>query len=154
MASKLLLSYVDYGTPQESSSVRLEGGAVTAATFDAQEAFMDALVAAIDNLSIGVRYKTEKTFSVVETAKAQPASAFAQRESKWLVRYHSSGSAGTRFTAEIPCADLDLLDPARPGGILKTDAKYTAFKAAFEAFVKDGANSVVVDDVVFVGRNL
>src|SRR5512147_1658351 len=87
MASELRLTYYDYGTPQEGSHVKVRGDDLTAANFDAQIAMMNTLATAIDGITLGVRTKTEKMATVVNVSPTQPEDPFAQRETKWLVRY-------------------------------------------------------------------
>jgi len=154
MVSKLILTYADYGTPIESGTVALEGTTISAATHDAVKAQMTALADAIDDISIGNRYRTQYIADKAESVATRPASPFAQRETKWLVRYHTSG-LGIKLTCEIPCADLALLDPATDGRADVDDAggKVAAFISAFQAYVKVGGESVVVDELVHVGRN-
>lgn len=150
--SKYIVSYRDYGTPGEVSAVTFNGADLTAANIVAQTADADALRLAMQELILGGVDKRQLVAWVNET-KTAPASAYAQRENKWLVRYHDNVTTAKQ-TLEIPTADLTKLDPTSNDKILRTDADVIAFIAAFEAFVlsADG-NPVTVDDILYVGRN-
>lgn len=152
MVSRLILSYADYGTPIETGTVAVNGTAITAATHDAVKAQMDALADAIDGITLGNRFKTQYLADLSEQVKTKPANKFAQRETKWLVTYHTSG-LGTKGRCELPCADLSLI-AIDTDGVADTSVQAVAdFIAAFQAYVKVGAESVVVDEIRFVGRN-
>ena len=78
----------------------------------------------------------------------------AQRERKWkVVGYVNSGARGyPRYSRTIAAADLagklpneERLDP--------TNALYLNLKAAWEAYVLDDGDPIIVDRVILVGRN-
>jgi hypothetical protein len=81
-----------------------------------------------------------------------PSDPVAQREVKWLVRYHDA--AGRKYSVEIPTADLSLLDT--DSEFLDLAATYpAAFKTAFEDVVvspADDGSAVTIDSIQFVGR--
>lgn len=152
--SQLLLTYHDFGTPQEPGTAKFNGGDMTAATFDIIAAEMAALANAVDAITLGVRSKTERRVDVVDVAPIQPASPFAQRETKWLVRYRGD-TTGNKYWCEIPCADLALLDVTTHERADMSNAAMVNFKATFETFVKgDGGEDVTITDVAFVSKNL
>ena len=75
----------------------------------------------------------------------------AQRENKWLVRYHDT--AGALYSIEIPTAKLSLLD-AGTEFLDLTGTEAAAFVTAFQAGAvspTDGS-AVTVDSIQFVGR--
>lgn len=139
----------------EAATYRVPVTTLTAANLVAQSALILALQNAIDAITLGNVRKTIIEQAVTEFAVGAATNVLAQRENKWLVRYHGN-TLGQKFQMSIPTADLsqlpthsEFLDIANPGvGADLVDA--------FEAIVKspnDGAETVIVDSVQFVGRN-
>lgn len=152
MASKLTLTYRDYSEPEETGTAQFTGTTLTAANFDAQATLMNALRAATANITLGSLKKEARTAVETLSPGALPASAFAQRETKWLVRYRDDVT-GEPFRLEIPCADLDLLDPAQKDKADLTGVEMAAFVVAFEAFqLSPNGNAVTLIEVRHVGR--
>lgn len=155
MASRLVLTIMDHGF--ERSTVSFQGVSIGGANYDAQVALHNELISAIQDITIGTINKRMTVAAEAVLTSSAPTSPFAQRENKWLVRYHDVVT-GDRFTLSIPCADLSLLEPngerldaSLPAG------QYDAFKDAFEAYVKVGEvvdNAVEVDEILFVARNI
>jgi len=148
------IRYNDYGG--EGSTVKLRSEELTAVNFDAEGSKFLALRDAIAGITIGLRVSfvhgnREETLP----ATSEAASPLAQREAKWLVRYHAA--TGTdNYRMEIPCADLDQLDPNNKGFAEIGDGGVVdAFVSAFESYVlsADGG-AVVVDSIAHVGRNV
>jgi len=138
----------------ESASITLAIATLSAANVVAKKALIDTLRTTIATLVIGVDAKHELTFEKVITSQNRASSTLAQRENKWLVRYHGNTSL-KKFQCSIPTADLSLL-PDGSEFLDMTDTDPAAFKSAFEAIVvspDDGAEAVTVDSVQFVGRN-
>lgn len=138
----------------ETGSFRVPVTTITAANYAAMITALDALKAAIQGITLG-RFVREVVESDVTQISATPATdPLAQRENKWLCRYHGN-TLGQKFNVSLPTADVSLhmtnsefLDLT--GGVGGT------FKTAFEAVVKspnDAAESVTLDSVQFVGRN-
>lgn len=150
---RFALTYVDYGTPQESSTARFPIPVYDALGFDAQETLVDALATAVAGITLGVKTKDERG-NVEDFPTAQPASKYAQRENKWLVRYHDSVT-GNKSTLEIPTADLNELDPTKADRLKIDSGAGAAFVTAFNNVVlgPDG-NAASVDEVLFVARNI
>jgi hypothetical protein len=153
--SFLSQSYLDYSS--EKSNVRLAVTTITAGNFAAQVTLHNALFAGLAGITLGREVKEVVQASEVITATLPPPSPDAQREKKWLLRYHDG--AGAKFQAEVPCADLSLLvaSGGLPGAadfIDQSGAAWIALKAAFEAVVvsPDDSSSVVLDSAQFVGR--
>lgn len=138
----------------ESTTLRVPIITLTPANVAATETLTGNLATAIAAITIGANNKREITYNVTQFEKIPAASPLAQRENKWLVRFHdattfqkSSVSIGTADLAELAGNSEFLVITAGNG---------LAFKTAFEAVVVspfDSSHSVVVDSVQFVGRN-
>jgi hypothetical protein len=151
---ELVVTFHDYGVPQEASAVRFPIPDLNAGNFSAQAALITTLINALnDEVVIGVMTKEEIIASRATFEIEQPASQFAQRETKWLVRYQDA-TTFDRYSLEIPTANLVKLDPASNERADLTEAKMAAFKDAFEALVKQNGHAVTVIDILFVSRNL
>lgn len=152
MPSRLTVSLWDYD--KEPSSVTMEGLTITAANLDAQNTMMDAIETAIAGVSLGVIFKDTRVFDYSLIAGTPPNDKDAQREKKWLVRMHDAVTFKPH-KIEIPCADLSLLDDQNKGSMDSSDAAYTALEAALQNYIRtEAGNPVIVDEIVFVGRNL
>lgn len=152
MPGKHVLTLWDYD--KESSTVTLPTVEIDETNLVAQEAFMDTFVTAVDGVSLGVIYKDVRTFKDDQIAGTPPASKEAQREKKWLVRM-TGDTSFKPYTMTIPGADLALLDDQAKGKMDTSDPAYTLIKAAIENFYYgDAGESVTVQEIVFVGRNL
>lgn len=151
--SQIQQSYKDYS--KEVSRIALWVTTITAANQTAQVALHDALFTALDAMTLGLQQKQTTILKRALINSTPATSPLAQRENKWLLKYHSSVGS-KNFTAELPCADLTLLDPNNTDFVDKTGAEWIALKAAFEAVVvdPDNAGAVILDDAEFVGRNL
>jgi len=141
------------GTP-ETTSWSLPVTALTAANLVAQTTLINALYAAIAATIIGTVQKTEIVQSRLINSSSPAASTLAQRENKWLLRYHGV-TLNQKFQMSIGTADLTILT-ANSEKVDLTGGVGLALKTAFDAVVKspdDGAESVVLDSMQFVGRN-
>lgn len=151
MAQKVAFTYKDFN--DESSTVGFTHGDMTAASFDADHTLISNLSAALGALTLCTQSKKTIVSDELLTGIAQPVDPYAQRESKWLVRYKDTSTQKT-YSLEIPGADLTLLvagddrmDPA--------NAAYIAFETAFEAYHRSPAgNPVSLLEIVHVGRNI
>lgn len=127
---------------------------LTPANVAAQETAAGALRAAIAGIVIGEFGKNQLIYSRNLGSVDPATSQLAQREKKWLVRYHDAVTM-EKFTTSIGTADLTKL-PNHSEFLDLTAGEGQTFKSAFEAFVKspsDVAHAVVVDSVQYVGRN-
>lgn len=126
----------------------------TPANVAANEGLMGALMTAVQAITLGLNQQRTEIYARTLLASGPAASTLAQRENKWLARYHDATNY-QKFQVSFPCADLsklvsgeEFLDlTAGPGLTLKTD---------FEAIVvspNDAGHAVVLDTVQFVGRN-
>jgi hypothetical protein len=146
----------DYGTPgsgsgAEKSSWSFWISTLTAGNIVAQEGLVSALFTATLDICLGSQ-ASSRVLASDTVAAVNNTNPLAQRENKWLVRYHDTAS--TKFTLEIPTADLSLLTLGTEFLDLTATAP-AAFKTAFEAVVKspdDPTLTVTVDSVQFVGR--
>jgi hypothetical protein len=148
------LTIMDY--TREKSTHRVTAADITAANFAAQETLRGAYFAAVATLFAGTVNRSGFGNATIGS-NVPPASVDSQREKKWLVQYEGDTS-GKIFTLEIPCADLggDRLSTNSDEANL-TDGDWTAYIAAFEAFVKSPdspAEAVNFLGARFVGRNL
>jgi hypothetical protein len=151
MASKLNITYLDYSL--ETSTAGFTGVTLTAGNFAAQAALMDTLVSATQAITLATKIKDSRIAVVTPFAETRPTSPYAQRESKWLLRYSDTVSPAGNGTIEVPASDLDLLD-ANGTHMDLASTEGAAFKAAFEAFQRSRlGNSVTLDSIEFVGRN-
>jgi hypothetical protein len=146
----------DYGTPGSGSGAEKSSWAfwistLTAGNIAAQLGLISALYTAALDLTLGSQAGS-RVLAVATASAVENTNPLAQRENKWLVRYHDSAS--TRFTLEIPTADLSLLDTGTEFlDLAGTEA--AAFVTAFEAVVKspdDPTLTTTVDSIQFVGR--
>ena len=148
------IRYNDYGA--ERSTVTLMGEALTAVNFDAQATALTSLMDAIAAITLGVKVSfLQGNDNEIVGPGTQASDPYAQREAKWLVKFHEV-TGGAKRSVEIPCPDLANLDPNNKGKAHVGDAgAVDAFVTAFEAFVKtDAGGNVQVDEILHVGRNI
>lgn len=159
MPSRVILNFADYGNEAhpngETSHVAFEGVALTAGNFAAQTALMDTLVAATAAIQEGVLVEDKRMYNYWDVAPGPATAKSAQRERKWLLRFHDDVSH-EKFKSEVPCGDSSLLKDHSEQMDLAAGAGL-AFKNAFEAFVVSPVNpahAVILDSATLVGRNL
>jgi hypothetical protein len=102
---RMNLSYKDYD--DEGSSVTVRTIDLTAANFDANIIALNGLKDAIEAVTLAALQKQQIMAVETEVNDPLPASQYAQRESKWLVKYQQADGLFGSF--EIPAADLTLL---------------------------------------------
>lgn len=138
----------------ESGSFRVPVITLTAANLVAQQALHAALAAAVAGVTMGtVRHTTTLLEETIGTS-SPAASTLAQRENKYLCRYHDV-TTGQKFRVSLPTADLAVL-PNNSEFLDLTAGAGLALKDAFEDVVRspaDGSQAVSLDSVQFVGRN-
>jgi len=138
----------------ETSSLEVPVTTITAGNYTATLALLATLQSTAEALLLGETVKHELIADRTKFADIPAGSNFAQRENKWLVRYHEEGTS-KKFVVSLPTADLDQhMDNSEFVDL--TAGNGLAFKNAFEAVVVSPADSganVVVDSVQFVGRN-
>jgi len=142
----------------EISTHQVNISPITVGTIVAELAEIAAYRSAVEGITLGIAARDKIIMDDTLISAARPVSAVAQREMKWLVRYHGV-TDGKKWTCEIPTADLTLANILVPGTDIMdlTQAQAATWKTAFETMVRppgDDTQLVVVDQVVFVGRNL
>jgi len=142
----------DYG--EESTTTRLPIITLTPANVAATETLVGNLRTAFAAITIGLFAKNSITYVINQTGSGPASDPLAQRENKWLMRYHDT-TTNEKFRSEVGTADLTLL--ADHSEFLSlTGTEGAALKTAFEAVVRspsDASHDVVLDSVQFVGRN-
>lgn len=138
----------------ESSSVNFPIATTNGANIAAVATWLTALNAAIDGIVIGNLASSQQVLKSTLYSAVPAASPLAQRENKWLCRYHDNTTL-QKGSVSIGTADLTLLtDNSEFLDI--TAGVGLAFKDAFEDVVVspyNDANPVTLDSVQFVGRN-
>jgi hypothetical protein len=90
----------------------------------------------------------------IRTSAGAAMTPQAQREAKWLVRYHDT-TTGKKGIVEIPTADFSLLSANSDYMNVAPASAGAAFVTAFEAFVlSEAGNAVAFDFAKLVGRSL
>lgn len=145
---KFLITYKDWGTPQETSTVTIPITDLTDTNIVAQTTLVDTLRTEIAKICIG-GLKNRQLVAWENDTQTEPSSALAQREVKWVVKYHEVGTLEPH-RMELPCANLLKLDPNASDKILMTDADVLTFIAAFEAVVEVNGNACEVDEILFL----
>lgn len=142
----------------ETSTTQVFTGAITAVSIAGYLTALGNYRTAVEGITLGVVSHEKIVMDTTIISAARPVSAFAQRELKWLVRYHGNTS-NKKFQLEIPTPDLSDADILVPG----TDVADLTFPAMatwvtnFEGFARSpdsDTENVTVDEVVLVGRNL
>lgn len=142
------------GKPETTTS-RFPVTTLTPANVAAQITLANNLQVAIASIVLGNFVKSESTYAS-NTLGGLLASAdpLAQRENKWLMRYHDA-TTFQNFQLSVGTADLtkhmtnsEFVDLTAGDGL--------ALKTAFEAVVVSPADSthlVILDSIQYVGRN-
>lgn len=139
---------------QESTTISVPVITISAANLTAQTALHTALINALEGITIGAPARSQLV-ALRDIIGAAPASSqLAQRENKWLLRYHGA-TLNQKFQASLGTADLTQLVTGEEFLVL-TGGTGGALKSAFEAVVRspnDASEAVVLDSVQYVGRN-
>jgi hypothetical protein len=146
------MQFLDYSV--ESSGVKLPITTLTAANFVAETALIAALETAIDGVSMCNLVGTDTIAVRQRNLNGASTNRDAQREKKWLARYHDFVT-NKKYRVEIPCADLSILAPASDFADT-ANAAFIALKTAWELVVRspDDNNLTILDSLEFVGREL
>lgn len=148
---RLVTSFNDHDGEVSTVSVRTVTPA-NGAAYDAWLTGVQGLEDAIQAVSLG-EPRSDAIYVVEEFITSDKASnAFAQRETKWLVRYVQANGESGSF--EIPCADLSLLVSGQKYMDI-TAGDGLALVTAINGNVvgRDGA-LVTVSEIFHVGRNI
>lgn len=147
---KAAFTQADYDGEITTTSVSVP--VITAANFDAQATLRNALMAAIQGITLGEYQRTEFG-NVVLSSISKASDTGAQREKKWLVDYHDTTSL-KRYSFEIGCADDAQLDAQdRAHAEIGDGDVVDAFVTAAEAYIlSPTGGAIVIDEITFVGR--
>ena len=153
MATQNNIQITDYSN--EKSSFGVTSITANAGNLAAQQTAAAALVAAVEDLTIGEVTKQQMNLVILDTP-AIPTNPYAQREMKWLVQYVGD-SSGKIFSVEIAAPDItDNVVPNSDRADL-TSTDWAAFVTAFESYVRspdNGTETVTVLRADLVGRNI
>lgn len=150
--SSFSMTLVDYDGESTSFNVRVAD--LDALNFDAQDTLRTNFNASVNAITKGTIRRAGYQGNDIDSADA-PNDVWAQREIKWLVRYHDTVT-GDKFWVTIGTADTLYLNPNNKKVAHIGDAAVVDdFVAAWEAYVlsPDG-NATAVDEIVLVGRNI
>lgn len=150
-----VFQFRDWGA--ELSNVKIYNGPITVGTLPGFLTSFGAMRAALEGITLGIASQETWVGDSTVLSAALPASQAAQRESKWLGRYHDTVT-NKKYQFEVPTADLVgvALLPLSDFADL-TAAPMSTFVSAFNGFARSpdsDANAVVLDSMQFVGRNL
>lgn len=139
----------------EPSSFNVNHVQLTAGNIVATTALLGAVKTALDDIVIG-HFSHEATYALVTEGDKIPSSnPYAQREAKFLLRFHSTVT-GDLITRELPMPDLGV------AGLLLPNSKFMdltageglALKTALDAVMKDkDGNTATLTSAEFKGRN-
>ncbi len=125
---------------------------VTAANHDAQKTLHDALIAAIEDVTLGALNFEEfvgDREAIVPLVAA--ASAAAQINIEWVITYVDDVNSAVA-NVRIPCADVTDDTLFMPNSPLwdPTDAKWVQLVTDFEAYVlSEAGNAVSIQQIIF-----
>lgn len=151
MAQGGSFTIMDYN--REKSSFTYNVGEVTAVTLPSILSGNTDLEEALQAIIEGVISRRQlDVFDNAEQSPTPPTEKYAQRETKWLVRFRDV-TTNKLYRSEIPTAKLSLLTANEDTLDLSAGAGL-AFKTAFEAHARSvDNNNVVIISVQHVGRN-
>lgn len=145
--SKLNLTFLD--RDNEASTVSMHGTALSAGNFAAEDTKADALIAAIEDVTLMVLSKDSRIAVETKFAPSLPTGVYAQRGIKWLVR--CTDTNGNPVTFHIPGANLALAGILVGENMDLTSTEGAALVTAIEAYVKSNdGEAVVVVEIVYL----
>lgn len=149
--SSVAFTWRDYNG--ESAVEHVFINTLTAGNIVAQTTAINTLANALEAVTLGNMASQTITLSRTPIDGTLPTNPFAQRETKWLLRYHSV-AALKRFVSEVPNADLSLLTPNTDLADM-TGAEFAALKTIWEQVVRDPDDNelTILDSAQHVGRN-
>jgi len=138
----------------ETTSTEVAITTLNAGNVVAQQTLINDLAVAIAGITLGQVNKDTVILNRIPGVPGPSSNPLAQRENKYLVRYHDA-TTYQKMSVSYGTADLSLLtNNSEFLDLSGTEA--AAFVTAFEAVVKsnfDPTHAVVVDSIQFVGRN-
>lgn len=139
----------------ETASMEVPVTTITPANQAAVVTAWGNLLTAFAGVVLGRFVKNTLTLARDVTGAQIPATdPLAQRENKWLCRYHDA-TTFQNYVASLPTADLSL-HIANSEFVDLTAGAGLAVKTAWEAVVvspSDASHATVLDSMQFVGRN-
>lgn len=141
---RLARTYLDHDG--DKSTVSFEGINMTAANFDAQVTEQNALITALDAITLGTPIQTVRNATVVDVVAAPPVNPFAQTNIRWVIQY-TNDTTGRTYTTSVPTADLSLSDAVfngAPALSIEAGGAGEAVKDAFEAYARQEGDPVTV----------
>lgn len=138
----------------ETTNWRVAVTTINAGNFTAQATKLTTLDGAVAAITLGRTIRTATLVNVFEQANTPASDPLAQRENKWLARYHDATN-GQKFQVSWGTAD-ESLHMTNSEFLDLTTGAGAALKTAFEDVVvspNDASHSVVLDSVQLVGRN-
>lgn len=145
--SKLNLTLLD--RDNEASTISVHATALVAGNITAQLALADALVAAIEDVTLMVKSKDSRIAVETKFSPVLPTGAYAQRGIKWLVR--CTDTNGNPVTFHIPGANLGLAGILVGENMDLTSTEGAALVTAIEDFVKSNdGEAVTVVEIVYL----
>jgi hypothetical protein len=156
-------SRITYGdVTEESSSMELYNGAITAVSIAGFLTNFGALQTATDAITLGTRRSQSWIGDLTTVSNLWPTDKNAHRENKLLVTYRDDVTE-EEFILTIPTVDGEQLNFVPGGGDavqfsgLGASANIVNWVTAFEAIARtprSDVNSVTVVGMRFVGRNI
>jgi len=156
---KTVLSYGD--ATEESSSLTVFNGAVTAVSIGGYLTNVSDLQAKTDAITLGVRRKNTLIMDDTTVSNDWPTDPAAQRESKLLVNYRDT-TTQKPYTLTIPTIDFSKLVfvPLAGDAVLfsgaDANADIVAWVTSFETIARapdNDTHTVEVTGMRYVGRN-
>jgi len=145
--SKLNLTLVD--RDNEASTVSVHATALTAGNFAAEDVKADALIAAIEDVTLMVVTKDSRIAVETKFTPTLPTDPYAQRGIKWLVR--CGDTSGNPVVFHIPGANLGLAGILSGENMDLASAQGAALVTAIEAYVKSNdGEAVTVTEIVYI----
>lgn len=144
---------------KETSPFKIYTNQIDAADLAAWLVDWGALKTATQAITLGELQKERVVIYDTFLSGALPASEFARRENKLLIRY-TGNTTGDKFSVELPAPDMGVLTSETGDAnfiVLADGAGMAAFVAAFEQLARspsDDAENVTIQSVQYVGRNL
>ena len=140
----------------ESTAVRIYNGDVTAISIAGFLTDFGDMRDAVEGITLGEMAQEQWVGDLTTLSADLPVNVFAQRELKWLVRYHDTVT-NEKAKLEIGTADpTGVMLPASDFADLTVEPMLT-FVTEFNAFARhpeSATNAVVIDSIQLVGRNI
>lgn len=154
--SKVNLTLLD--VTNEKSNVGINAGDITAVSIAGFLTEFGAFRDAVAAITLGTMHKEQWVGDDTVLSQALPASPWAQREIKALVRYQGDTSLKV-FTIEVPTLDLDAitLEAGTDNIVLADGGVMAAFVTAFEQIARSPdstTETITVLSAKVVGRNI